>query len=284
MTNYIISPYVPTDYAGDSVTLGLLRLVADADVHPSGVTLRTTYVPRYIRQIRLHYRANWPCSTSLQSTNTGEMLHGWSLTETNDGMGGKWALISSPDPQSLATSIPFSSFGKLLTFSFRDKIPNASNAFSVFSVDNTIYTNTGGQSFVLENVAAFLVDLPVLPYGTPVPWLQEHGFTNDFEAAELGDPDGDGALTWQEYQAGTDPRDFNSKFMVESVAPTDAYGRYQITFTTALNRKYRLESSDDLVTWKSLVEDIEGTGNEVIVTDLRNPSEVKQVFYRVVVY
>ena len=282
ITNYIISPYVPTRYA-TNLTVGSLRLVSDADVHPSGVTLRATYVPRYIRQLRLHYRANWPCATSLQSTNPGEMLFGWSLTETNDGAGGHWALISSPNPPSLATSIPFASFGKLLTFTFRDLV-EASNVFSVFEVDNTLYTNSGNQSFVLENTNAFIRNYAVLPQGTPVPWLLENGFTNNFTAAELSDPDGDGALTWQEYRAGTGPRDPNSKFMVKGVAQTDPFGRYQITFSTVRHRTYRLETSDDLVNWQPLVPGIEGTGSDVTVTDIRNPFATTQAFYRVVVY
>lgn len=282
VTNYIISPYAPNLYAGDP-TVGSLRLVTDADVHPSGVTLRATYVPRYIRQLRLHYRANWPATTSLQSTNLGEMLYGWSLTETNDGAGRNWTLLSSPNPQSLATSIPFAAFGKLLTFTFRDQV-DASNVFSSFDVDNTIYTNSGNQSFVLENRDAFLADYPVLPYGTPVPWLLENGFTNDFAAAEVSDPDGDGALTWQEYRAGTDPSDPDSIFMVKRVAATDPYGRFQITIATTRNRLYRLETSSDLVNWQTLVTDINGTGTEVTVTDIRNPFATSQGFYRVVVY
>src|ERR1019366_5723802 len=36
-TNYIISPYLPTTWAGN-VTVGSLRLVADADRHPAGLT------------------------------------------------------------------------------------------------------------------------------------------------------------------------------------------------------------------------------------------------------
>lgn len=282
ITNFIISPFVPTQYASN-LTVGSLRLVTDADVHPSGVTLRASYVPRYVRQLRLHYRANWPCTTSLQSTNVGEMLFGWSLTETNDGAGGRWALLSSPNPQSLTTSIPFASFGKLLTFTFRDQV-TASNVFSVFEVDNTIYTNSGNQSFVLENTNAFISNYAVLPQGTPVPWLLANGFTNNFTAAELSDPDGDGALTWQEYQAGTNPRDPNSSFFVAEVAPTDSYGRYQITFRTTLHRFYRLESSSDLLTWVVLVSDLPGTGNDVTVTDIRNPSTTAPAFYRVVVY
>src|ERR1019366_5550778 len=116
-TNYLISPYLPSTYAGN-VTVGSLRLVSDADVKPSGITMRATYVPRFIRQLRLHYRANWPCTLSLESTNAGEQLAGWSLTQTNDGAGGQWALLASSNTQSLATSIPFASFGPLLRFAF----------------------------------------------------------------------------------------------------------------------------------------------------------------------
>jgi hypothetical protein len=63
-TNIIISPFLPSAYAGN-ILAGSLRLVSDADVQPSEITLRTTYAPRYIRQLRLHYRANWPASLSL---------------------------------------------------------------------------------------------------------------------------------------------------------------------------------------------------------------------------
>lgn len=281
-TNYIIAPYPPTSHAGN-VTVGSLRLAADADIHPSGLTLRATYVPRYIRQLRLHYRSNWPCTVSLESTNDGEMLYGWSLTQTNDDAGGQWLLLSSADPQNRDTSIPFSAFGKLVTFTFHDVI-DASSAFSVFELDNSIYTNTGGQSFTFENTNAFLTDFPVLPHGTPIPWLFANGFSPDYATAELGDPDGDGVPTWQEYQAGTDPNDANSVFRVKNVAPTDTYGRYQITFSTAVNRMYRLESSSDLLNWVPLVSAIVGTGSDITVTDIRNPTENSQAYYRVVVY
>jgi len=106
-----------------------LRLAANAQVLADSVTLRATYVPRYIRQLRIHYRANWPCVTSIQSTNAGEILAGWSMTETNDGAGGKWLLLSSPNPQNLATSIPFAALGNLVQFSMGDML-YSSNAFS----------------------------------------------------------------------------------------------------------------------------------------------------------
>lgn len=278
ITNFIISPYTPTEHTG-TVTVGALRLVADAEVRPSGVSLRAAYVPRYIRQLRIHYRANWPCTTSLQSTNLGELLYGWSLTETNDGNGGVWMLLSSPYPQSVTNSLPFASFGRLVTFSFKDII-SSSNAFSLLEMDNTIYTNTGRQSFVVENTNQFLTTYPPLPYGTPVPWLMAHGFTTGFTNAEISDPDADGFLTWQEYRANTDPNDPASKLFIRTVTQgTD--GRYEITFPTALNRTYRVEASTNLTTWEAVRDAIPGINADVTITDTRYVPGATGIFYRV---
>lgn len=280
ITNFIISPYTPTEHTG-TVTVGALRLVADAEVRPSGVTLRAAYVPRYIRQLRIHYRANWPCTTSLQSTNFGELLYGWSLTETNDGNGGTWMLLSSSYPQSVTNSLPFASFGRLVTFSFKDII-SSSNAFSLFEMDNTIYTNTGRQSFVVENTNEFLTTYPPLPYGTPVPWLMAHGFTTGFTNAEISDPDGDGFLTWQEYRANTDPQDATSKLFIRTVIK-GADGRYEITFPTAVNRTYGVEASTDLVNWETVRDAIPGINTDVTVTDTRYVPGASGIFYRIII-
>ena len=283
-TNYIISPYLPTALAGD-VKVGSLRLVADADVQPSAVTLRATYSPRYVRQLRLHYRANWPCALNLESTNAGDQLYGWSLTQTNDGAGGQWALLTSSNRQSLASSIPFADFGPLLTFAFHDVI-NASNAFSLFQVDNTIYTNTGSQSFVFENTNAFIKVYPVLPHGTPVPWLIGYGFTNpnNWASLETNDLNGNGFMIWQDYVAGLNPTNSSSVFKVLTPAPTGPYGQLQITFSTALNRTYRVETCTNLPAWQTLQDGIAGTSGNVTFTDPRNLSGTVQTFYRVAVY
>jgi len=52
-------------------------------------------------------------------------------------------------PLDLTTSIPFADFGRLLTFRFHDVL-NVSNAFSIFALDNTIYTNTGTSASCLK--------------------------------------------------------------------------------------------------------------------------------------
>ncbi len=283
-TNYIISPYKPTAFAGD-VKIGSLRLLSDAIVQPSAITLRATYVPRYIRQIRLHYQANWPCTVSLQSTNAGEQLAGWSLTQTNDGAGGQWALLTSSNPQDLATSIPFADFGPLLRFAFHDVL-NASNAFSVFAVDNTIYTNTGIQSFGFENTNAFITVYPVLPHGTPVPWLIAYGFTNaaSWTNIETSIPNGAGLSLWQDYVAGLNPTNASSMFIVRNLSATGSPAHNQITFSTSLNRTYRVDTSGDLLTWQTLQDNIAGTGGDVTVSDNRFLSGTPQVYYRVAVY
>jgi hypothetical protein len=282
-TNYIIPPFTPSTNAGN-VLGGFVRLVSDADVHPAAITLRATYVPRYIRQMRVHYRANWPVSLSLNATNSAGLLDGWSLTQTNDGAGGEWALLSCADPSNLADSIPFATFGKLLTFSFSDPI-TASNAFSLFAVDNTIYTNTAGTNFyglLLTNDVNFTTVYPLPPpHGTPIPWLMSYGFTNNFDTAELADPNGNGLAVWQDYLAGLNPLDINSTFGVQ-LAP--AQTPPQIIFNTVVGRTYRIEWATDLNgPWTILRDGIPGTGANVTFNDQRNLNGVAGMFYRVAV-
>jgi endonuclease I len=50
----------------------------------------------------------------------------------------------------------------------------------------------------------FAEDTAVL--GTPTWWLAQHGYSGDWDAAELADWNGDGVPNWQEYKNGTDTR------------------------------------------------------------------------------
>jgi len=55
-------------------------------------------------------------------------------------------------------------------------------------------------------------------HSVPYSWLesQNSDWTNDFEAAVLEDPDGDGFTTWQEYWSGTDPQSSNSFLAIDA--------------------------------------------------------------------
>lgn len=277
-TNFIISYFNPAGYAGD-VTVGSLRLVNDPAVAPASVTLQATYIPRYVRQLRLHVQPNWPMTYALQSVAPGEILAGWSVSGTNDGSGGLWLDLASPGPTNY---LPFASFGDLVRFDLRD-LADPASAFSGFAVDNGVYP-TNGPSFQLTNGTSFVETFAPLPHGTPVPWLIAHGITSDFANAELQDPDGDGVPTWSEYWAGTDPQDPGSKFAVQPPSATGLYGHYQIAFASAANRTYRVEASTDLQTWETIEDQIPGTGAEITVTDPRSPWNAPQMYYRVLVW
>ena len=277
VTNYTIPPFVPGSIAGD-VLMGGLRLAPNADIMPTALDLRATYIPRYIRQIRLHYVANWPCHTVLQSTNVGELLYGWTLSETNDGSGGKWMTLSSSNINNIATSLPFGSFGNLVTFVFRDAIPDTSTAFTTFQIDSSIYNGTGGQNFSIADVSKYIHSYTQQPLGTPMPWLAYYKQTS-----ETADPDNDGVPNWKEYIANTNPTNATSAFAVRSFT-RQADGRFQVTFNTSANRLYRVQSSTDLVTWQTVQENIPGINANVTVTDTRYFVNLAQIYYRVQVY
>jgi hypothetical protein len=61
-------------------------------------------------------------------------------------------------------------------------------------------------------------------------------------------------------------------------------GRFQITFSTSVNRTYRVEGSSDLVVWETVEDGIPAINQDVTVTDTRLIGNPDAVFYRVVVY
>jgi hypothetical protein len=282
VTNYIIGWFNPADYAGD-VTLGHMRLVPDDRSGEPALTLRARYIPRFIRRIQLRYRPNWPCSVAVLSAAPGEILHGWSLTQTNEPDGTQVLLLSSPNPDDPMTSLPYGGFGSLLRFTFRD-LNALSNAFATIEPDNSIYLTSGPQRWVIENTNEFVRTYPPLPFGTPGPWLEQHGFSGDLAAAELSDPDGDGVPTWQEYRADTDPRDPNSRLVLTFLPAIPWSTFHQVAFPTSPRRTYRVERSTDLQSWEPIGPDVPGTGAVLLVTDPQPPWTLPQAYYRVRVW
>ena len=88
---------------------------------------------------------------------------------------------------------------------------------------------------------------------TPKWWLYQANpsWSADFDAAALGDQDGDGIPTWQEYVSGTDPNDPASVF---SLNISMSNGQSVVSFPTATTsaqyqaqRYYALESCTNLL-------------------------------------
>jgi hypothetical protein len=77
--------------------------------------------------------------------------------------------------------------------------------------------------------------------GTPHWWLhaQNPAWSADFEAADLGNPDGDALATWQEFVAGTHPGDDQSLpwLVIDQPAPA----RTRLEFPAHPERRYRLQ-------------------------------------------
>ena len=282
-TNVVQFPFDPPAWSND-VRVGSLRLVADADLGPQRIRLRAAYVPRSVREIKLNYRPNYPCTTSLDSTGTNEILKGWTMTETADTNGLRTLTMISSDTNNLLTSIPYAAFGELVEFDFKyPESVTATQAFSSFSVDNSIYTNflPSGVTFTNQNFTNFITLYAVAPpHGTPIPWLIYYGFKTNFAAAELIATNG--LPVWEDYLAGLNPTNANSKFTVSTAF---ALGQPpQIIFSTVVGRTYRVETATSLGSWMVLSDNIIGIGGNILFIDNRVLSGVSTVFYRVAVY
>jgi hypothetical protein len=284
VTNILVLPFNPPDWTND-VRIGSLRLVPDSDVGPQTIRLRATYVPRYVRQVRLNYRPNYPCTASLDSTGTNELLDGWSMVETADTNGLRTLTMSSPDPTNQLTSMEYAAFGDLVSFNFAyPESLTATQAFSEFSVDNSLYTNVtpAGIRFTNENFTSFVkLYPPAPPHGTPIPWLISYGFTTNFAAAELIATNG--LPVWQAYLAGLNPTNANSRFDVSTAFEPGQTP--QVLFSTVVTRKYRVETTTSLgSSWAVLRDNIPGTGGYILFIDNRVLSGANAIFYRVAVH
>jgi hypothetical protein len=125
--------------------------------------------------------------------------------------------------------------------------------------------------------------------GTPISWLDAHGLTGNHDAQELGDPDGDGIPTWQEYIAGTDPT--NGQSDLKALIQCAGGSAVDVSFLslnatgsdyTGKTRLYTLEFAANLVSpvWQAVpsCSNVPGSDAFVIYTNAA-PTGCK--FYRV---
>jgi len=101
---------------------------------------------------------------------------------------------------------------------------------------------------------------------TPIVWLKQMGYTNDFDQAAIADPDDDGFANWQEYRADTIATNGTDFLMIRMVLNQPA-------FTSSSNCFYTIEWSSNLASniWNTLTNNISGTGSDIIVTDTNEP-------------
>ena len=145
-----------------------------------------------------------------------------------------------------------------------------------FSAQNSVGTTNSAD--VMFTTAA-LVDSD--HDGMPDDYELAHGTNpNNPNDASL-DSDGDGFTNLQEYFAGTNPADPTSARRITSI--TRNGGDFDVTFTTVLAKRYRVESRIDLLSgaWIILQDNIHGTGDAVTFTDFNARDAGPRHFYHV---
>ena len=149
---------------------------------------------------------------------------------------------------------------------------------SVGAVSSYQFTNVTGDH---EVEAVFAADLTA--NGVPHWWLnaQNPAWAADFEAASLADHDGDSRFTWEEYLAGSDPRDASSFLEVELSKETATV--FNLRFVASPDRLYSLQRQAGLDgAWIDVVSRVPGQPDgQGQMTFQRAVDPDPQVFYRV---
>jgi hypothetical protein len=133
------------------------------------------------------------------------------------------------------------------------------------------------NNITVDHTITALFSPDLVSSNTPKWWLAQinPAWTNDFNAAALGDQDGDGIPTWAEYIAGTDPTNKASTFYLGTQMNN---GQAVVTFPTVvpgvsyggINRYYTLECTTNLNagTWTAISgwTDVLATGQPLAYT------------------
>jgi hypothetical protein len=125
--------------------------------------------------------------------------------------------------------------------------------------------------------------------GMPDPWEKNNELDPLDPDDALADDDLDRQPNRDEFVAGTDPQDRNSLLAFTNAAPTT--GGLELTWSSVPGKRYRVEHSENLVTWTPLLD---GANNPIIVeasagattgypVPLSTPPTPSHRFYQVVV-
>ena len=155
----------------------------------------------------------------------------------------------------------------------------------------THWSGTVTGSAVWENPLSMPMDGPkslsawfaenVVTNRAPEWWFARYGLTNgglSFSEAAMCDADGDGAISWEEYWANTDPTDPRSVFTVQAVAPNNEAG-YVVGWTGGSERLYSIFFSTNKAGggWSNLASGLSSPAGRYTDTVNRTPS---MIWYR----
>lgn len=116
---------------------------------------------------------------------------------------------------------------------------------------NSPCINAGRDAYVLAKtdldgnprIVGGRVDVGAYEFQTPAStisyqWLQQYGLPTD-GSADSSDPDGDGHNNWQEWRAGTDPK--NALSLLKMLSISNVTSGLKVTWSSVSDRYYALE-------------------------------------------
>lgn len=99
----------------------------------------------------------------------------------------------------------------------------------------------GAYGSTLFNCTVFTNTVTALSYA----WAQQHGLPTDGSADNL-DSDDDGFNNWQEWLAGTDPNDAQSKLAMLPTPPTNTVSGITVTWASSPGVLYYLQRGTNI--------------------------------------
>ncbi|MEO7934138.1 MAG: S8 family serine peptidase [Chthoniobacterales bacterium] len=207
--------------------------------------------------------------------------------------------LSLSDPAIREVTVDFSTLDATALAGINYDAANGAVTFPAGSTTQTLNVTVHGgilsrpsASFLVQLanvVSAELVSNPatgkIFAYdsdsdGMPNFWEAEQQLNSSDAADAALDDDGDGFTNAQEFLAGTDPHNTESRPGISQFF-ADASG-FHIQFPTALDRFYKVEFTDDLTgSWQPLQSEIPGTGATLDVIDPSTMDTLTKRFYRV---
>jgi uncharacterized repeat protein (TIGR01451 family) len=146
--------------------------------------------------------------------------------------------------------------------------------------DGRVLIAAGWNGYALNTSEIYAVLLDMDQDGMEDSWELKYGFSPSDRSDAIQDADGDGLTNLQEYLAGTNPRDPNSIFRIETFQISSNTCR--IRFNSVLGKHYRLERSTEFPgrNWLTVSNSIVASGT---IMELLDPVDTRSSgqWYRV---